>query len=502
MLIHRNVHEPAGLPGGLVALMLASASSLLPQDAGKKEPQDLPQIPAPDPAAAQLPAGYKAEVAFSGLMYPSSIEFDDAGHVYIAECGYMPGDTTKPARILRAKLGSEEHLEVVARDLSAPITDLLWHDGELYISQRGKITVLADGKLEDLVSGLPSYGDHSNNQLSLGPDGRLYFGQGTATNSGVVGADNFAFGWPKEHPYLCETTAWEVRLKGQIFESADPRTKDKQARARTSAYQPFGTAASKGALVEGTLKANGTVMSMELDGTDLKPYAWGFRNPYGVLWGPDMVLYTSDAGSDERGSRPIANAPEKLWIVLPTAWYGWPDFEGGIPVTDERFKPEQGPAPEFLFDEHPHAQKPILTFEPHASVTQLEFCRSRDFGYEGELFLASSGDQSPVTAAHEVRAGYWIKRIDLTDGKAQTFFQARPDALGPPGLEYVTTAGPKRLVDLRFTPQGDALYVVDIGPLHYAQGEGGPKPVAFPGTGVVWRITRLPQPPPPEKPRR
>ena len=37
-------------------------------------PSDLPKVPAPDPAAAGVPAGYQVEVAFDGLMYPSSIE--------------------------------------------------------------------------------------------------------------------------------------------------------------------------------------------------------------------------------------------------------------------------------------------------------------------------------------------------------------------------------------------------------------------------------------------
>ena len=51
------------------------------------------------------------------------------------------------------------------------------------------------GGLRDLVTGLPSLGDHHNNQIAAGPDGKIYFGQGVATNSGVVGVDNFVFGW-------------------------------------------------------------------------------------------------------------------------------------------------------------------------------------------------------------------------------------------------------------------------------------------------------------------
>lgn len=47
-----------------------------------------------------------------------------------------------------------------------------------------------DGTKEDIISGLPSQGDHHNIQVIFGRDGKMYFGQGTATNSGVVGLDN------------------------------------------------------------------------------------------------------------------------------------------------------------------------------------------------------------------------------------------------------------------------------------------------------------------------
>jgi hypothetical protein len=54
----------------------------------------------------------------------------------------------------------------------------------------------------------------------------------------------------------------------------------------------------------------------------------------------------------------------------------------------------------------------------------------------------------------------------------------------------VLTAGPRRPVDVRLDRSGRALYVVDIGPMHFTQGAKGPEPVAFPGTGVIWRIVR------------
>ena len=460
----------------------------------RRETSGRPTIPAPDAAAAWVPDGYRAEVAIAGLMYPTSIEFDNDGAIYVAEGGYMPGDTSQPARLLKfatpvasARLAGGEAEVVVSEGLQPPVTDLLWHDGKLFVSHKGRISVVENGALKDLITDLPSLGDHSNNQLAAGPDGWIYFGQGTATNSGVVGPDNFAFGWPPEHPEVCDVPAHDIVLNGAVFESEDPRTPG--ARASTSPFHPFGKTATAGTVVKGAIKSNGSLLRMRADGSDLEVYAWGFRNPYGVQWVGD-ALYVADAGMDERGSRHVANEPEKLFRVTPGAFYGWPDFAAGQPVNDGEFLPAKAEPPQPVLQDLPPAELPIMTFEPHASVTQMDVCRGGDFGSAGTLYVGASGDQSPVTAAEIVRAGYWVKRVNPGNEVAEPFFHAAVDRLGPTGLEYVATPGPKRIVDVRFSPDGRALYVVDIGPIHYEQGDKGPEPVAFPGTGVVWRITK------------
>src|SRR5205807_5097594 len=119
-------------------------------------PMEMPKIPAPDPAAAQVPSGYRVEVFARDLTYPTSIEFDDAGNAYIAEAGYVYGDEAAPARIW--KVSGKGEMQVVADQLDGPVTDLMWHQGRLYISQRGKISALEQGgNVRDLVKGLPSF---------------------------------------------------------------------------------------------------------------------------------------------------------------------------------------------------------------------------------------------------------------------------------------------------------------------------------------------------------
>ncbi len=459
-------------------------------------PRALPTIPPPDAAAAEVPAGYRVDIVVADLQYPSSIEFDDRGAMYVAEAGNIDGDWVAPARVTKyTQTGPATRTnEVVADNLNGPVTDLLWHRGRLYISHRGKISVLLEkGKVQDLVTDLPSFGDHHNNQLTAGPDGKIYFGQGTATNSGVVGVDNYLLGWLAPYPDFHDRPGKDITLRGQAFDSADPLAalaKNTARMVKTSAFQPFGKTVPVDTTVKGTAKANGAILRMDPDGKNLEVYAWGLRNPFGVMWGPDGKLYASDNGADERGVRPIANCPDNLWVVKAGAWYGWPDFVSGEPVTDPKFKPKGMPAPEFLLKDHPPVEKPFMTFEPHSSVTKLDFSRGRGFGFEGQMFLAASGDYAPATATEQKRAGYWVKRIDPATGKGEMFFRAKSSALGPKDMEYVLTAGPKRPVDVKFSPAGDALYVVDIGAVAFVTSGTGPTPRPFPGSGVVWRITR------------
>ena len=489
---------------GLAALF-ALAGSLPAQDRDKlkkpaETPTELPRIPLPDPKACDLPAGFTAQIITTGLNYPTSIEFDDKGLMLIAEAGEAPGDEAAQARVIRLVPSGPGVIttEVVADQLNAPVNDILWHQGKLYISHRGKISVVEGGKVRDLVTDLPSLGDHHNTQMSVGPDGKIYFGQGTATNSGVVGIDNYFLGWLHKHPKVCDVPAKDIALAADAGAFASPDllaffTKGDSRKTKTGAFQAFGTKADEGDKIRGDVKANGTILRMDPDGKNLEMYAWGLRNPYGVKWGPDKKLYVGDAGYDERGSRPIANSPDCLWEIKEGGWYGWPDYSAGIPVTDERYKPKEGPAPKFLMKDHPPIEKPLMTFAPHTSATKFDFSPGGAWG-KGTVFAALLGDLAPLTG--DLPADFMafaVARIDMSTQKVEPFFRARKDALGPKGYEYVATAGPRRPIAARFAPKGEALFVVDFGAVAMVPSAIGALPKPFPGTGLVWVILPAPR---------
>src|SRR3954471_5929096 len=146
---------PKDAPPATLRKAISQPKQVLTAERGKA-PVELPRIPPPNPRAALLPRGFVAEVVLADLTYPTSVEFDDAGSLYVAEAGYNYGDDAAAARIWRVTSGGVR--QIVADQLNGPITDLLWHGGRLYISHRGKISALEGGTLRDLVTDLPSLG--------------------------------------------------------------------------------------------------------------------------------------------------------------------------------------------------------------------------------------------------------------------------------------------------------------------------------------------------------
>lgn len=471
---------------------------------GEKKPEERavdamrlgPKVPPPDTAMADVPAGFRSEVVMSNLTYPTSVEFDDAGNMYVAEAGYSYGDESVKARIIKVAKDGKANVIAQEPNLSGPINDLLRFNGQMYVSHRGKISILeSDGQVRDLVAGLPSDGDHHNNQLTVGPDDKIYFGQGTATNSGVVGLDNFKMGWLKKHPNFHDIPAKNIKLVGKAYESANP-LKTTNELVSTLPYHAFGQTDTQNLTVAGQVKASGTILRMNKDGSGLEVYAWGFRNPFGLMWSYDKKLYATENGFDDRGSRPIANDEDDIYVVKEGSWYGWPDYAMGMPITNPRFKPKDKPQPQFLMSGHPPVEKPWIGFPKHSAVTKVDFSNSESFG-KGMMYVAFFGHMAPMTGeAPDEHGGHQVIRIDPATRKTEAFFGKKRDheqgshakSNGGQGsdsskLGESFSAGPRRLLDVRFAPDGNALYIADFGAMAIQAGA-----VPVPGTGVIWRV--------------
>jgi glucose/arabinose dehydrogenase len=441
-----------------------------------------------------LPPGYAIETIASQLTFPTSITFDDRGDAYVTESGYAYGEVFTQPRLLR--LREEQAPELIAAGKNGPWTGAVFHQDAFYVAEGGQarggriLKISRDGQSHVLVEGLPSLGDHHTNGPAIGKDGYVYFGQGTATNSAVVGEDNASFGWLERHPEFHDIPCRDVTLAGANFETKNPLTADEDDRVSTGAYSKFGEETREGQVVPGQVPCTGAVMRVPLTGGKVELVAWGFRNPFGLAFAPDGALYVTDNGYDDRGSRAVFGAADVLWRVQSGGWYGWPDFSESRPIYDDpvwgdHYRVPGKETPARLLAQAPGiVPEPSALFPVHASADGLDFSRSPEFGYVGQAFVAEFGDQSPTVGKTLQPVGFKVVRVDVKTGVVADFAVNRSQQAGP--ASKIRGGGLERPLAVRFDPSGRSLYVVDFGVLTVSETETKPRQ----RTGAIWRISR------------
>jgi glucose/arabinose dehydrogenase len=435
-----------------------------------------------------LPEGYRAEVVTTGLNAPVHCTFSPDGRCFVVECGHKLDAaprivevdlTTGATRVIYQFKGAEWHK-------TGAVTGAAWVDGWLYVANTDRIVRISPhGLSETVVADLPGLGDHQTNHPLLGPDGKLYWGQGSATNAGVVGADNYAYEWLPEHPQFCDVPGEDVVLTGRNFEYRDVLGSLTDT-VRSGAYVPFGQETHDGQVIRGATACSGAILRCNPDGSELEQVVWGLRNPYGIAFHPDGRLFATEHGIDERGERFIADDLEDFYEIRPGSWYGWPDFASGIRLDDPHWGgTDTGRGREPLLAEHPdpHPPKPFTTFPPHAAPNGFDFSRDPNFGFEGDAFVALFGDVGPITARLGSPVGYKVVRVDMRTGRVSDF--AVNTIAGP--ASKLPHSGFERPSHCQFGPDG-CLYVVDWGQIDIALEAGGIR--APLGSGALWRIRR------------
>lgn len=423
-----------------------------------------------DPSDILLPEGYKIDIYEKGLTTPINITFTKQGEMLIADSGVTDGN----GKVLKQ---TNKGFSVIADGFNPPLTGITEYQGNIYVAHRGYITIIQpDGTKKDIVERLPSMGDHHNNRVVFGPDNKMYFGQGTATNSGVVGKDN---SWVKEHPFFHEYPGSRITLVGKDFQTSGFLDDVQTREVTTGAYVPFGVSTYPGKTVDGIIRAGGSILRANPDGSNLELVAWGLRNPFRLRFDRFNRLFASNHGMDVRGSRPVSNSPDEFQWIRPGVWYGFPDFTGGMPVTMPQFKPEGKPQPSFLLAEHPmQPPLPVTNFAPHSAVMGFSFNEDASFAPIGDVFIAEFGPMHQRNIGEETprRIGHRVSRIDMQTGESHAF---AVNKTGQPASE-TNGGGFERPIDAVFGHNGE-LYIADFGLF--------PGPEA-PGSGVIWKITK------------
>ncbi len=199
---------------------------------------------------------------------------------------------------------------------STPLYPVIWVSNSFYTFNNapdfvGKITRMAGPKLEDVgdvVIHLPrAIRDHMTNQPDIGPDGALYFPQGSSSSYGA--ADEI---WGMRQEHLLNATVLRLDLKKVI------------------PGQPIDAL---------TVDAGGSYDPRSAD-APLTIYASGIRNAYRAIWHSNGHLYLATNGSSAGGNTPAGNGAlpikdvstaEDDWLfkIVPGAFCGHPNPSQG-----------------------------------------------------------------------------------------------------------------------------------------------------------------------------
>ena len=389
-----------------------------------------------------------ARVVAGGLTFPTGLAFDERERLHVVESGLNFSGPEAHGRLLR--LDNHGRFRVLTTGLRAPVNGLTRHEGAWLVAEGGnpgRLSRIDDlGNRETILDGLPGGGNYHTNMIAVGLDGKLYFGQGAATNSGVVGPDGRQLSWLKQTAHPHDIPGYTVTLSGW---SAETRPHPNGQPHYTGAFQPYSKPGKSGRILKGQLPCTAAVMRCNPDGSQLELVAWGLRNPYGLGFLPDGRLLALDLGMNDRGSRPVGNVPDCLFEVKQDAWYGWPDYAAGIPVTDPLYRPVRGQAPSFLLKNHhrlPRPEQPLVIFPIHGAP--VKFAVFPEGPFQGQLAVSLFGDKLPFTGPPGEPVGRFLVRVNPYSGHIHPLL--------PPGVLH-------RPIDVCFHPRTGDLLALDFG---------------------------------------
>lgn len=172
-------------------------------------------------------------------------------------------------------------------------------------------------------------------------------------------------------------------------------------------------------------RLQGTIVSMDQNGADLRRVAWGVRNSVGFDWRGGAMFFT-DNGADGMGDN---IPPDELNALQPGGFYGFPYFGGRIRL--KGFENAEPPAPPI---------PPVFEFQAHVATLGIHFFRSLG----GDALVAEHGSWD-----RSVPVGREVVRVHFEGG--------RPVSVAP----FLRGVG--RPVDVNEAPDGAILVSDDAG---------------------------------------
>jgi hypothetical protein len=479
-----------------------------------------------DRSQVEYPANCTFVQIIKGLNCPTAMCWDAEGNMLIAESGI---DGSEPHIFGYHKDHTYFNIYPWKRNVSfyptgfvlyGPIGGMAAYKGRLYVSHRdkndkGMITALGyDGTHNTIIADLPAQGDYGVTDVAIRND-RVYFGVGMATNSGVVGLDNFNEGWQKRHPQVHDevyspggATGTPWKLLGFHFNSPNPL-----AGLFGGTLSVTGACQALGHSIESRIrpsnKPNGAIYSASVDGGEYKVECYGVHNPRGISFDQYGRLYLTNDGMEMRGTRPIADDPDTLMRMPQDAWLGAMDYStDGHPISDERYRPPISMLVPSgyreisqLFDEDASGLHLPVEFSNliYGIFPSLSGAAKIDFipatgpfqNLQGDILVALDGDRYPfATGGMQLvsRQGFKVAIVDSITKQPKDF--VRNTAGVPISLQPFGAVGLERPCDVKVGPDG-AIYILDFGRMENENAI----PRYFPGTGGLFKLEAIQAPP-------
>lgn len=283
-----------------------------------------------------------------GCSGAKAFDFDEYGNLYIA--------FNNSIKIIK----KDNDEEILIKKNSFEIYDIITFKDYLFIATDNRIVKysMSNNTFVDIIKDLPNKGLNKETKLILNND-KLYIAVGTNTNSGIAESGE-VYDKPSFHWILTGSNFGEIK---------------------TGPFCPYGVSVQPEDDIKEETISNGVVLCYDINNEKLTTFATGIRNIEGMDIDSSNNLIAIVGGMEDCGARAIKDDIDYVYEIKERAWYGWPDFSGGDPITSPRFSDGSNKL-EFLIKNHPTE----VPYGPRYQHNSLSSLRGLAIDTEGGIF--------------------------------------------------------------------------------------------------------------------